>query len=66
MSFCIKFFRQHVNITLQHALTSIIERKIVLAGDVCCGPLIYFKSHDLHVNDIRGDVGELTSSHERD
>jgi hypothetical protein len=28
LSFCIHFFRQHVNITFQHALAYVIERKI--------------------------------------
>ncbi len=33
LSFCIQFSRQCINIALQHALTSAIERKIVLVGD---------------------------------
>ncbi len=63
--FCIQFFRQHVNIVLQCALVSVINRKITLVGDACSRPLITFRSHDLHVSDIRGVVGEITSSHER-
>jgi hypothetical protein len=33
--FCIQFFKQHVNITLQHALTFAIEKNITLVRDVC-------------------------------
>jgi hypothetical protein len=66
LSFCIQFFRQRVNITLQHALTSIIERKITLMGDACSRPTITIKSHNLHASDIRGAMGEIASYHERD
>jgi hypothetical protein len=66
LSFCIQFFRQCVNIDFQCALTSAIERKIVLVDDVCFRPPITIKSHDLHVGDIRGVVGDITSYHERD
>jgi hypothetical protein len=38
----------------------------MLAGDACFKPPITIKSHDLYVNDIRGDVGEITSYHEKD
>jgi hypothetical protein len=48
------------------ALTSAIERKIMLAGDACSKPLNTIRSHNLHVDDIRGAVGEITSYHERD
>jgi hypothetical protein len=43
---CIQFFKQRVNIVLQHALTSIIERKIVLVGNVCLRPPIIIRFHD--------------------
>ncbi len=36
--FCIQFFKQRVNIVLQRALVFVIERKIVLATDVCSRP----------------------------
>ncbi len=48
------------------ALTSIIERKIALEGDAYFRPPITFRSHDLHVGNIRGVVGEITSYCERD
>ncbi len=32
LSFCIQFFKQRVNIALQHALTSTIERKTCIDG----------------------------------
>jgi hypothetical protein len=38
----------------------------VLASDVCSKPLITIKSHDLHVGDITGAMGEIASYHERD
>jgi hypothetical protein len=66
LSFYIQFFRQHVNIILQHDLTSIIETKITLVGDVCSKPPIIIRLHDLHVGNIRGVVGEIVSYHERD
>jgi hypothetical protein len=43
LSFCIQFLKQHVNIVFQHALTSIIERKIALAGGTCSRPPIAIK-----------------------
>jgi hypothetical protein len=63
---CIQFFRQHVNIVLQHALVFAIERKIMLASDVCSRPPITIRSHDLHAGDIRGAVGKIDFYHERD
>jgi hypothetical protein len=42
LSFCIQFFKQHVNIAFQRALTYVIKRKIALAGDACSKLLIYF------------------------
>jgi hypothetical protein len=59
-------FRQHINIALQHALASIIERKIVLAGDACFRPPIIIRYHNLHACKIRGAMGEIASYHERD
>jgi len=64
--FFIQFLRQHVTIAFQQAFTFAIERKIALASDVCFRPPITIKSHDLHVGDIRRDVGEITSYHEKD
>ncbi len=61
LSFCIQFFRQRVSITFQCALASIIERKIALVGDACSRPPITIRSHDLHVGNIKGVVGEITS-----
>jgi hypothetical protein len=62
--FCIQFFKQHVSIALQHALTSAMEKKIALVGDACYRPPI--KYYNLHANDIRGVVGEIASYHKRD
>ncbi len=66
LSFCIQFFKQHVNITLQHVLASAIERKITLASDACSRPPIIIIFHNLHASDIRGVVGEIASYHKRD
>jgi hypothetical protein len=49
LSFYIQFFKQRVSITLQCSLTSIIERKIVLVGDVSFRPLITFSLHGVLV-----------------
>jgi len=38
----------------------------VLVGDVYSRPPIIIRSHNLHVGNIRGVVGEITSYHERD
>jgi len=35
----------------------------VLVGDVCSRPPIIIRFHDLHVSDIKGVVGEITSYH---
>jgi hypothetical protein len=45
---------------------SVVERKIALARDACSRPPIIIRSHDLHANDIRRAMGEITSYHERD
>jgi len=66
LSFCIKFFKQRVNIAFQCALTSLVKRKIAWASDVCFRPLITIKCHNLHACDIRGAMGETTSYHKRD
>jgi hypothetical protein len=66
LSFCIQFFKHCVSIAFQRPLVSIIERKIVLAGDACFKPSITIRSHDLHASDIRRGVGEVASYHERD
>jgi len=66
LSFCIKFFKQRVNIAFQCALTFVVRRKIALTSDVCFRPLITIKSHNLHACDIRGAMGETTSYHKRD
>jgi hypothetical protein len=59
-------FKHCVSIALQHALTSTIERKIVLASVACSKPPITIKSHDLHAGNIRKVVGEIVSYHKRD
>jgi len=66
LSLCIQFFKQHVGIAFQHALASIIERKIMLVGDACSRPPITTRSHDLHVGNIKGAMGEITSYHKGD
>jgi hypothetical protein len=40
--FCINFLRQHVNIAFQHALDSIIERKIMLTRDAYSKAPIFY------------------------
>jgi hypothetical protein len=64
--FCIQFFKQRVSISLKCDLTSIIRKKFVLANDVYYRPFITIRSRNLHTNDIRGDVGEIISYHEKD
>jgi hypothetical protein len=66
MSFFIQFFKQRVNMTFQCALTSTIEKKIVLIGDACSKPPITMRYHDLHASDIRRALGEIASYHKRD
>ncbi len=65
LSFCIQFFKHRINITFQCALAFHIERKIALAGDACFKPPITIRSHELHVDDNRGAMGEIASYHER-
>jgi hypothetical protein len=64
LSFCIQFFK-HVNIIFERALAFAIKRKFALASDVCSKPRITSRSHDLHASDIKGDVNETTSYHEK-
>jgi len=64
--FYIHFIRQCVSIVSQHDLTSVIERKIALVGDVCSRPPIIIIFHDLHASDNRGAMGEIVSYHEMD
>jgi hypothetical protein len=47
LSFCIKFFKQRVNIAFQCALTFVVKRKIALTSDMCFRPLITIRSHNL-------------------
>ncbi len=64
--FCIQFFKKHINIAFQHALTFVMEKKITLVGDACFKPSITIRSHNLHEGNIRKVVGEITSYHEKD
>jgi hypothetical protein len=66
LSFYIQFFKQSVSIALQHALTLVINKKIMMACDVYSRPPIIIKSHDLHVDNIRGAMGEIASYYKRD
>ncbi len=66
LSFCIHFFRQHVSVVFQHALASTIKKKITLTSDAYSRPPITIRSHDLHVGDIKGAVGEIASYHKKD
>jgi len=66
LSFCIQFFKQRVSISFKCDLTSTIKKKIVLASDVYSRPSIIIRSHNLHANDIRGDVGEIISYNENE
>jgi hypothetical protein len=66
LSFCIQVFKHCVSIILQHALTFAIERNIALVGEACSRPLIIIRSHNLHVGNIRGVVGEIASYRKRD
>ncbi len=34
-----------------------------MTGDACSKPPIIIRSHDLHVDDIRGAMGEIASYH---
>ncbi len=66
MSFCIQFFKQCANISLQRSLASAIERKIALTNDVYSRSPITIRSHYLYAGDIRGVLGDITSYDKRD
>jgi hypothetical protein len=66
LSFCIQFFMRCVNIALQCALVSTIERKIALTGNACSRPPNTIKPQSLHVDDIRGAMDEIPSYQKRD
>ncbi len=57
---------QLINIVLQRVLAFAIERKIKLVGDVYSKLPITIRSHDLHVDDIIGAMGEIASYHKKD
>jgi hypothetical protein len=67
LSFCIQFFRQHIYFFSKcfnlYYKKAIIKRKIVLVGDVCFGPPITIRSHNLHVGNIKRTMGEIASYH---
>ncbi len=65
MFFYIQFFKQCVSITFECALTFVIKRKVVLVGDACFKPCITIRSHNLHVGNIRGVMGEIWRSNEQ-
>jgi hypothetical protein len=66
LSFYIQIFRRYVSIALQRDLVFTIERKIVLVRNACSRPPINIRTQSLHVDDIRGVMGEIPSYHERD
>ncbi len=59
-------FSDNMLVILQHALISTLKKKIALVSYACSRPSIIIRFHDLHVHDIRGHVGEITSYHERE
>jgi hypothetical protein len=59
LSFCIQFFKQHVNIAFKRALAFVIKRKITLARDVYSRPPITIRFHGLHVGNVKGALGEI-------
>jgi hypothetical protein len=65
LSFSIQFFKQCASIVFQHVLAFAIKRKIALVNDVYSRPPTIIKSHNLHVGDIKGAMGDIVSYHER-
>jgi hypothetical protein len=63
-SFAFNFSNNMLILFSKCALTSVIERKITLAGDVCYKPPTTIRSHDLHAGHIRGAMDEIISYHE--
>ncbi len=60
-------FLSDVLVLLFNVLQLLLQnRKIVQVGDVCFRPPIVIRIHDLHASDIRGNMGEIASYHERD
>ncbi len=64
--FCIQFFKQHLSIAFQHALAFVIQRKIVLVGDVYSKPPLIIKFMILLVGDIKRVVDEIVPYHKKD
>jgi hypothetical protein len=56
--FAFNFSEDILNIAFQHTLASAIERKIALMGNACSKPPITIRLQSLHVDDIRGAMGE--------
>jgi hypothetical protein len=55
--FAFHFFKERVNIAFQHALIFATDKKITLMRDACFKSSIIIKSHNLHVVNIKGAVG---------
>jgi hypothetical protein len=66
LSFCIHFFKQRVNIALQHALAFTIKKKIAFVGNGCSRPPNISKFHDLHASNIKRATGDIASYLKRD
>ncbi len=66
LSFCIQFFKQHVNIAFQRALAFIIERKNSLVGNAHLKSPITSRFHDLHGSNIKRVVDDIAFYHKRD
>ncbi len=58
-------FSNNMLVLLFNVLQPLLQRKIMLAGDVCSRPPITMGSHNLHACDIRRAMDEITSYHKR-
>ncbi len=64
--FLYSIFSCNMLVLFFNLLQPLLKKKIELARDACSIPPIIIKSHDLHVNDIRGVVHEISSYHMKD
>jgi hypothetical protein len=61
--FAFNFLGSMLVLFLSMLKTYVRERKIALARNACSRPPIIIRSHDLHANNIKKVMGEITSYH---
>jgi len=62
LSFYIQVFKKHFNIVFQHVYP-LLHRERLVGGDACFRLSITIRCYNLHVGDMKRDVGDIVSYH---